>query len=140
MSVSPPKGGCIVEWLVDLHCFEPLVTHAAACCCSCAPPPSPPPPHTGLDRLAAAIEAGEALAGRVHEALQTRAPLEDLQSLADEAAALPVYVADIDTVHSLLGKAQEWLRKANHLASQVGRERCLVAWQLARGLCECSVV
>jgi hypothetical protein len=57
----------------------------------------------------------------VQEALQTRAPLEDLQALADQAAQLPVYVGDIDTVHSLLGKAQEWLRKANNLASQVRR-------------------
>lgn len=93
--------------------------------------------------MAAAIEAGEALAGRLHGALQTRAPLEDLQALADEAAQLPVYVADIDTVHSLLGKAQEWLRKANHLASQVGRGKYLLASQLAcqsgRWLCEGSV-
>lgn len=129
-TVFPPDGGCIVK---QLHHLEPLATCATACCCPCADPPSSstqilnPPSHTGLDRLAAAIEAGEVLTGRLHEALQTRAPLEDLQALADEAAQLPVYVADIDTVHSLLGKAQEWLRKANHLASQVGRGKFFFA-------------
>lgn len=50
-----------------------------------------------------------------------RSPLEELQALADQAAQLPVYVADVDTVHTLLSKAQDWLRKANNLASQVRR-------------------
>jgi hypothetical protein len=48
-----------------------------------------------------------------------RSPLEDLQALADQAATLPVNVSDVDTVHTLLSKAQDWLRKANNLASQV---------------------
>lgn len=70
--------------------------------------------------MSSAIEAGEALQARIRESLQMRSPLEDLQALADEAAQLPVYVPDVDTVHNLLGKAQDWLKKANNLASQVG--------------------
>lgn len=75
--------------------------------------------YAGLERLSSAIEASEALQARVRESLQMRSPLEDLQALADQAAKLPVYVPDVDTVHTLLGKAQDWLRKANNLASQV---------------------
>jgi len=78
--------------------------------------------NAGLDRLSSAIEAGEALQARMRESLQMRSPLEDLQALADQAAQLPVYVSDVDTVQALLGKAQDWLRKANTLAAQV---RCL---------------
>jgi hypothetical protein len=79
------------------------------CCYACA----------GLERLSSAIEAGEALQARVRESLQMRSPLEDLQALADQASKLPVYVPDVGTVHTLLSKAQDWLRKANNLASQV---------------------
>lgn len=75
--------------------------------------------NAGLDRLSSAIEAGEALQSRMRESLQMRSPLEDLQALADQAAQLPVYVSDVDTVQALLGKAQDWLRKANTLAAQV---------------------
>jgi hypothetical protein len=75
--------------------------------------------NAGLDKLSAAIEAGEALQARVRESLQMRSPLESLQALADEAAGLPVYVPDVEDVHNLLGKARDWLRKANSLASQV---------------------
>jgi hypothetical protein len=86
----------------------------------CASAPAP----AGLDRLSSAIEAGESLQARVRESLQMRSPLEDLQALADQAATLPVYVSDVDTVHTLLSKAQDWLRKANNLASQVRSWQC----------------
>lgn len=85
-------------------------------CCVLLRPP-------GLDRLSSAIQAGESLQARLHEALQQRVSLEQLQALADEAEGLPVFVHDVDTVHSLLGKAQDWLRKAETLAAQVGCQR-----------------
>jgi hypothetical protein len=65
------------------------------------------------------MAAGEALQARVRKALQTRLPLAELQALSDEAAALPAYVADVESLHSLLGKAKDWLAKAEAAASQV---------------------
>lgn len=73
----------------------------------------------GLDALASAIAAGEGLQQRVRAALQQRSSLEELQGLAEEGRQLHVYVSDVDTLHTLLGKAQDWQRKAEAVVTQV---------------------
>lgn len=74
---------------------------------------------SGLDKLASAIEAGEAMQVRARNCVRMRQPMSELQLLLQDAARLPVYVSDIEMVSGLLAKAQDWLRKANAAASQV---------------------
>jgi hypothetical protein len=94
----------------DLHGLKQLQVQANSCGLAL----------TGLDALASTIAAGEALQQRLRAALQQRSSLEQLRSLADEAAQLPVYVGDVEAVHSLLGKARDWERKAEAVMAQVG--------------------
>lgn len=73
------------------------------------------------------MDAAEALAARARECVRTRQPLEVLQAIAQEAAGLPVYAQELESVGMLVGRAQAWLKKANEATAQVcGVRACVV--------------
>lgn len=75
-------------------------------------------PETAL--LADMLDKAEGIQHKAKQSLLMRQTLEELTELVKEAASVPVYIPDMDTVEALISKAHDWLKRAAAAGHQVG--------------------